>query len=158
MGAPFSVCQSVLPAPECCEVLCLQFCPLTAWSLWPQASCFSHFCHLLPSHLRLALLPCSGLALPKPMWTHMSFLPSLPNSGLAFLIQPALSLKGLAVSVDFPCSKTFHGSPLPTARQPMALIQVDSRLSLTFTRDIAPPAAHSSLAMGLLEAHLLLPV
>ena len=47
-------------------------------------------------------------------------LPCLPTSSLASLQQLGLFPKDLAENVGFPCSKAFHGSPLPTEKRPSA--------------------------------------
>lgn len=97
----------------------------------------------------------------------MSLLLSLPTSSVASLPQPGLSLKDLAVSVDYPCSKAFPGSPLPAAEQGNSSICLcetgpsggGPKLSLTLRKAFAPPAEPSSpLATNWLEKQLLLPV
>lgn len=75
----------------------------------------SSFPYSLPCRLHLALLPA-------PAWPHQGHVdfhvrPPQPPFLLSGLFAAARAdFEGLAVSVDFPCSKAFHSSPLPAAK------------------------------------------
>lgn len=117
------------------EVLCPQFCSLRAWSfgLRPAASPISA-APSLPSPTR----PSSLLG-PGPTAAPVDFHVPSPKPpylwpGL-FATAGAIS-EGPCCQCGLPCSKAFHGSPLPAAKQPSALFRMGSGLSLTFTHYI----------------------
>lgn len=120
MGALLTLLQDVLLAWNAgrysTSVLPSEGLELMAFSLKPVASSIFPFSFPATSNPPL-LLAQPGRTIAEVDF-YVPVLPCLPTSSPASLQQLGLFPKDLAENADFPCSKAFRSSPLPTEKQP----------------------------------------